>query len=337
MQQQATLTPELFWETITGFQRSAALKAAVELEIFTKIAEGNKTAKTISEACGAAERGVRILCDAMTVLGFLTKSNDEYGLTEVSAAFLDKNSPMYIGSMVDFLMSPIQKRGFEDFTNAVIQGGSTVSEEGSLDPESPMWVKFARSMVGMMMPSAQAIAANLGFEPDQKIKVLDIAAGHGMFGIMVAGQYPNAEIYAVDWSNVLQVATENAHKFGVADRHHLIEGSAFEVDFSDGCDVILLTNFLHHFDKETNIKLLRKVNQALADGGKVVTLEFIPNDDRVSPPAEALFSIVMLAATPAGDAYTFLELKEMFETAGFSRNEHLPLSPMPQHLVISMK
>src|SRR6476660_5227150 len=108
----------------------------------------------------------------------------------------------------------MQKRGFEDLTNAVIKGGSTVTDEGSLDPESPMWVKFARGMVGMMMPSAQMIAANIGFEPDQKLKVLDIAAGHGIFGITIAQHYQNAEIYALDWANVLQVATENAERFG---------------------------------------------------------------------------------------------------------------------------
>src|SRR6185369_7590249 len=155
MQQTAPLSPEPFWEAMTGFQRSAAIKAAVELEIFTKIGEGSKTAETIAGDCSAAPRGVRILCDSLTVMGFLTKAAGEYHLTDMSAAFLDKNSPMYIGSAADFILSPMQKRGFEDLTNAVIQGGSTVKENGSLDPESPMWVKFARGMMGMMMPAAQ--------------------------------------------------------------------------------------------------------------------------------------------------------------------------------------
>jgi len=188
----------------------------------------------------------------------------------------------------------------------------------------------------MMMPSAQMIAANVGFEPDRKFKVLDIAAGHGMFGITLAKAFPQAEIYALDWENVLTVATENAQKFGVADRHHLIPGSAFDTEFGDGYDVVLVTNFLHHFDVETCTNFMRKVRASLADGGKAMTLEFVPNDDRVSPPSEALFSLVMLAATPAGDAYTFAELKQLLEEAGFSRNEHIPLTPMPQHLIVSM-
>ncbi len=337
MQQTAPVSPELFWETITAFQRSAAMKTAVELDIFTKIAEGSRTAQEIAGTSGASERGIRILCDVMTVMGFLTKQNGQYDLNEMSAAFLNRHSPAFMGSAIDFILSPMQRRGFDDLTNAVRKGGSAVAEEGALAPDSQMWVKFAQGMMPMMMPSAQAIAENLGFSSDTKLKVLDIAAGHGIFGITIAQKFPNAEIYAVDWANVLEVAKENAQKFDVADRHHTIEGNAFDVELGEGYDVILLTNFLHHFDKDTNETLLRKIRESLKDEGKVITLEFIPNDDRVSPPGEAMFSLVMLASTPAGDAFTFAELKEMSENAGFSRNEHIPLPPTPQHLVISMK
>jgi ubiquinone/menaquinone biosynthesis C-methylase UbiE len=337
MQPDTQLSPELFWQTITAFQRSAAIKAGVELDVFTKIADGNKTAREIADACQAAERGIRILCDTLTVMQFLTKENGRYDLNEMSAAFLNRKSQTYIGDTVNFIMSPMQRRGFDDLTDAVRQGGSRVVDDGSLDPESPMWVTFARSMVPMMMPAAQMMAANLDFPAERELKVLDIAAGHGIFGISIAQKFPNAEIYAVDWANVLSVATENARKFGVADRHHLMTGSAFEVDYGEGYDVVLLTNFLHHFDKQTNEDLLRKIHRALNDDGKVLTLEFVPNDDRVSPPSEAMFSLVMLAATPAGDAYTFAELRGMFENAGFSRSEHVPLAPLPQHLIVSTK
>jgi 2-polyprenyl-3-methyl-5-hydroxy-6-metoxy-1,4-benzoquinol methylase len=322
---------------MTGFQHSAAFKTAVEIEIFTKIAEGNKTPAALGAACGAAERGVRILADSLTVLGLLEKVNGEYALTDVAAAFLDKRSPMYLGSVVEFIMSPQQRRGFDDLTGAVRRGGSNITGDASMDPNSEMWVTFARAMAPMMMPAAQMLSANVGFETDRKLKVLDIAAGHGTFGIMVAKTFPNAEIYALDWPNVLAVASENAAKFGVSDRHHLIPGSAFETEFGDGYDVVLVTNFLHHFDAETCTSFMGKVNRSLAQGGKALTLEFIPNDDRVSPPSEALFSLVMLAATPAGDAYTFPELRQICEAAGFSRNEHIPFAPLPQHLIVSMK
>jgi len=329
--------PQPIWQIMTGFQQSAAFKTAIELELFTKIAEGNRTVSALADACGAADRGIRILADVFTVHGFLKKHEGNYDLSDMAASFLDKRQPTYLGASVEFLMSEGQMRGYKDLTGAVRNGGSQVQGEASMDPDSPMWVTFAKAMMPMMIPAAMAIAGNLGFEKDRKLKVLDIAAGHGIFGIMVAQQYPNAEIYAVDWSNVLTVATENANSMGVGDRHHLIEGSAFEVDFGGDYDVALVTNFLHHFDAETCANFMRKVHNSLTPDGKAVTLEFVPNDDRVSPPGEALFALVMLAATPAGDAYTFAELKKMCEEAGFTRNQHVPLPPTPQHLVISTK
>lgn len=335
MQQPAPVTPDLIFYTLTGFHRSAALKTGIDLDIFTRIGGGTTTSVNLAASANAAERGVRILCDSLTAMGFLTKDGSEYGLTDMAAQFLDKNSRAYLGGAAEFLMSDAQKRGFDDLTNAVVNGGSSVTGEASMDPDSEMWVKFARGMMPMLYPAAEMTANHLGYQIDQPIKVLDIAAGHGIFGIMTALKYPNAQIFAADWPNVLTVASENAVKFGVADRFHTIPGNAFESELGKEYDVILLPNFLHHFDRETCTKFLRDLNGCLADGGKVVTVEFVPNEDRVSPPMSAMFPLVMLAATPAGDAYTFAELKEMCESVGFSHNQLISLEPSPSHLVIS--
>jgi ubiquinone/menaquinone biosynthesis C-methylase UbiE len=273
----------------------------------------------------------------MTVLGFLHKDGSGYSLADDTALFLVEDSPAYLGKVTDFILSPQQKAGFENLTNAVRNGGALPQENASLDPDSPMWATFARSMTGMMVPSAQKMASELGYEKDAPIKVLDVAAGHGMFGITIAQHYPKAEIYALDWKIVLPVAQENAEKYGVADRFHKIEGSAFDVEYGEGYDVILVTNFLHHFDVATCETFLKRCHKALKDDGQVLTLEFVPNDDRVTPPGEALFPLIMLAATPAGDAYTFAELDSMLRNAGFARNEHRPMPGMPQHWIASRK
>ena len=166
-------------------------------------------------------------------------------------------------------------------------------------------------------------------------QAFDLAAGHGIFGISFAQRYPNLEIVALDWAPVLEVAKENAQKFGVSDRYTTLPGSAFEVDFGSGYDIILLTNFLHHFDQGTNIKLLMRIHTALKTQGRALTLDFIPNEDRVTPPFAAAFSMTMLASTPAGDAYIFADYEKMFSQAGFSRSEIHSLTPSPQRLVIS--
>jgi cyclopropane fatty-acyl-phospholipid synthase-like methyltransferase len=337
MQQPAQVSPELFWDTMVAYQRSATLKSAIDLDVFTHINKGAATTASLAEATGASERGLRILCDSLTVIGFLKKNKNEYSLTDSTATFLDRSSPAYLGSAVEFIMSPQQRRGFDDLTNAVRRGGSSITGDASMDPDSEMWVTFARAMMPLMFPIAEAVAERVGMDPGRKLKVLDIAAGHGMFGIKVGRKYPNADIYGADWANVLTVAKENAAKFGIGDRYHTIAGNAFETDFGEGYDVILIPNFLHHFDASECEGFLRKIHSSLADDGKVITVEFVPNDDRVSPPPEAMFALVMLAGTPAGDAYTFAELKQMFENTGFSRNEFVALEPMPQHLVISTK
>jgi SAM-dependent methyltransferase len=330
-------SPVIFFQTINAHQRTEALKAAIELEVFTAIGEGNTTVAEIAKRCETSEKGMRVLCDYLTIMEMLTKQNERYALTLDSSVFLDKRSPAYIGGATEFLCSPMLTEGFKHMTEAVRKGGTAIDGEGTIGPEHPIWVNFARGMAGMMGMPAQLMAKLVDPKADQKLKILDIAAGHGLFGIAFATNNPQAEITALDWKAVLEVAKENAAKAGVADRYSTIEGSAFDVDFGSGYDLVLLTNFLHHFDPPTCETLLRKVHAALADGGRAVTLEFVPNDDRVTPPDAAGFSLVMLAGTPAGDAYTFAELERMCGNAGFSRSTMHPLPPTIQTVVISEK
>ena len=155
----------------------------------------------------------------------------------------------------------------------------------------------------------------------QAHKVLDIAANHGMFGISVAKENPAARVYACDWKNVLEVAEKNATAAGIANRYHLVPGDAFETEFGDGYDLVLITNFLHCFDRSSCTTFMRKVHAALKPGGRAAIAEFVPNADRVSPHTAASFSLMVLAATPGGDAYPFAELESISKDAGFVRAE----------------
>jgi hypothetical protein len=328
-------TPERFFGAINAYEQTEAMKAAVELEIFTAIAEGNTTAAAIAKRCKASERGVRTLCDFLTIHGFVTKEGTQYGLAADSAVFLDRKSPAYVGGVIEFLLTPRVREAHALLTEAVRRGGSALGE-GNLVPENPDWVKFARAMMPMMVMPAQIMTAEL-CKGAEAHKVLDIAAGHGLYGITVAKQNPSAQIYACDWKNVLTVAEENARAMGVGDRYHLIAGSAFEVDFGGGYDLALITNFLHHFDPPTCTAFMRKVHASLSPGGRAAIVEFVPNPDRVTPPMAAAFSMMMLATTPAGDAYTFAELESITKNAGFSRVEFAPASLGLDRLVIAYK
>jgi 2-polyprenyl-3-methyl-5-hydroxy-6-metoxy-1,4-benzoquinol methylase len=216
----------------------------------------------------------------------------------------------------------------------VVRSGRTVLPgSGSVEPENPVWVEFAEKMGPMMGPMAGPVGAVALEGRTGPMRVLDIAAGHGLFGIEIAKQNPQAHVTGLDWAPVLRVALENARKAGVQDRYDMLPGSAFEVDFQGPYDAVLLTNFLHHFDKPTCVGLLKKVRGALKPGGRAATLEFVPNEDRVSPPMPAAFSLIMLATTAAGDAYTLSELTAMYHEAGFGDVSGIPI-PMSPHTVV---
>jgi O-methyltransferase domain/Dimerisation domain len=330
-------SPERIFQTLNAHHQTATLKAAIEMDLFTVIDEGNHSTAELAKRLNASERGVRILSDNLVINGFLKKENSGYWLTPESALFLSKRSPQYLGTIAEFLSNRQHVENMARLADAVRRGGTVNAKGDNLEPNDDVWVLFARSMAPITIPAANFIARTVGSEDGKPFRVLDIAAGHGMYGITIARHNAHAQVTALDWPAVLAVAKENAAKAGVADRYTTLPGSAFEANLGEGYDLVLLTNIFHHFDQKTCIALMRRVHQALEPGGRAVTLEFVPNDDRVSPPTEAAFSLLMLVGTDAGDAYTFAEYRDMFRDAGFPETTLHPIPGMPQEVLISRK
>jgi 2-polyprenyl-3-methyl-5-hydroxy-6-metoxy-1,4-benzoquinol methylase len=330
-------SPEHIVNTMNAYQQTLALRTAVDLDIFTIIAEGATDAAAIAKKTNASEKGIRTLCNYLVVVGFLTKQSEKYGLSQESAIFLNRHSPACMAAMTGFLTTDLMIKKFSSLTDSVKKGGSAAEHGDNLEPNDDMWVAFARSMGPLTTPSANFIAQLTGMPQGKACKILDIAAGHGMYGITMAQLNPNANVTALDWPNVLEVATHHAQKEGVGERFKTRPGSAFEADFGEGYDYVLLTNIFHHFDQLTCEKLMKRVHSALKPGGQAVTLEFVPNEDRVSPPMPAMFSLVMLATTDTGDAYTFSEYEKMFRNAGFSKTTLHQIPDMPQQVLVSEK
>ena len=329
----APLTPAIIFDMMQAHHRTAALKAAVDLDIFRAIGDGPGDVATIARSCKASERGTRILCDFLVINGVLSKADGHYKHTPLSATFLDPRSPACLASIAQFLGNSALHEPDQHLADIVRNGRTSLPGAGTVEPENPVWVQFAQTMAPMMAPLAAPLGQAVLAGQSGPMKVLDIAAGHGLFGIEIAKQNPHAHVTGLDWAPVLRVALENAKKAGVSDRYNMLPGSAFEVDFGGPYDAVLLTNFLHHFDVPTNVTLLKKVRAALKPGGKAATLEFVPNDDRVSPPMPAAFALTMLTTTEAGDAYTFAELSSMYKEAGFSDMTGHPI-PMSPHTVV---
>ena len=334
----ATAPPSLdrFFETTHAFHRTAALKAAVDVDVFTAIDEGAADAAAIAARCGASERGIRILCDYLTVAGWLSKHDGRYALAPDAAFFLSRRSHAYVGGSLEFLLSSSQVRAFDDLAGAVRRGGTMLDAGGVVAADHPGWVTFARGMAGIMRLPAQLLADLLGTTAAAP-RVLDIAAGHGLYGIAVAAKHPSAEVTAVDWPSVLTLAQANAAEAGLTGRYHTVAGDALSVEWGGGYDIALLTNILHHFDLPAIERLLTRVSAALRPGGRAAILEFIPDEDRVQPAIAAQFGLMMLATTPGGDAYTYAQYDAVLRRAGFSRSELHALPPTYFRAVIASK
>jgi ubiquinone/menaquinone biosynthesis C-methylase UbiE len=327
-------SPELVFRSITAFQLTQALKGAIELDLFTAIAEGQRTPEAIGASRQAAPRGVRILCDYLTVQGFLIKGGGAYQLTPDSAMFLDRRQPSYVGGAIEFMLSPTIVEAFADVAGTVRKGGTLLGEAGTVSPDNPVWIRFARAMQPLAFGIGQQLPGLVPLDTGRPTKVLDIAASHGIYGLLYAQRFPQAEIFALDSPAVLAVGRENAARFGAGARWHELPGSAFLAEFPAGLDLVLVPNFFHHFDPPTCEALMRKIRAALGPKGKVVTVEFVPAESRIEPPASATFALTMLASTAAGDAYTFSEFQRMFAAAGFSKTElHQPPGGFEQVLV----
>src|SRR5262245_56318889 len=156
------------------------MQAAVEIGLFSAIASGAATAPAIAKACDASPKGVRVLCDYWAVQGLLRKTGDTYQLTPEAAMFLDRTSPAYLGGAIRFFNGPIAPF-FARLTGAVRNGGC--ESVGTVETEYDGWVPFAQDMAAMMFPTAQIIAKLVS---PVSGRVLDIAAGHGLFGAVLA-------------------------------------------------------------------------------------------------------------------------------------------------------
>jgi 2-polyprenyl-3-methyl-5-hydroxy-6-metoxy-1,4-benzoquinol methylase len=332
-QTEAPLTPGIVFEMLQAHQRTAALKAAIDLDLFRAVGDGPGDVASIAKQCSASERGIRILCDFLAIHGVLVKEDAKYRHSPTSAAFLDPRSPSCLASIAQFLANPAQREPFNHLAEVVRSGRTILPGEGTVEPENPVWVQFAETMAPMMAPLAGPLGAVALEGISGPIRVLDIAAGHGLFGIEIAKQNPQAHVTGLDWAPVLRVALDNARRAGVQDRYDMLPGSAFDVDFKGPYDIVLLTNFLHHFDQPTCVGLLKNVRAALRPGGRAATLEFVPNEDRISPPMPAAFAMTMLATTADGDAYTFSELRAMYAEAGYRDITAHPI-PMSPHTIV---
>ena len=300
---QTTPDPGRVLGMITGFEQTAAMLAALSVGLFTAVAEGAGSVDALSASIGCPKRATRILADVLCAHGLLIKTRGVYGLARDAALYLDRRSAAYIGDAARFLASP-QKLALclEDPEGWMRRGGP--AHEANTAANAEVWVDFARGMGPMMAPTAEALVKALKANGLAVRRILDVAAGHGLFGVEMAKAFPEASVVALDWAAVLEVAKATAAAAGVDGRFETLVGDAFTTPLGHNYDLILIPNFLHHFDRATCVGFLSRAADALTPKGRVAIVEYVVDEERISPPAAALFTFSMLAATPGGETYT---------------------------------
>ncbi len=316
-------------ETLAGFMGSAAMKAGLDLEVFTHVAHGDTSAEQLAAAKKTTPRAMRILCDALVVFGLLNKSAGRYSLPPASAMLLVKGSPAYMGGMAKIMANPVMWEAAGKLTE-VVKAGHSLVEHPAEEAGNPFWEEFSRGsrqMAAMTAPIlAEAAAEALGQSPG---KILDIACGSGMYGFSALKRFPQARLVSVDWANVLKLCEPTAAQMGLKERVEFRPGDIFTDDLGAGYDLVLAVNIYHHFSIAKCIELTRRLHAATAPGGTLMIVDFVPDDAREKDRFALAFALTMLIWSQEGDTYTLPEYRRMMETAGY-RDVALKVIPGPR-------
>jgi ubiquinone/menaquinone biosynthesis C-methylase UbiE len=312
-----TVTPERILQMMWGYAPPIILATAARLRLFDALEKGPQSAADVAARTGTSERGVRPVLNALVGLQFLTKDGkQEYSLTPESATFLVSGKPGYLGTQMQHVGQDLVPQWLT-LPNILQTGRQArgVNQEAGAE-------FFERLVVGLFpvnYPLAQAAGKALNVAAAAKpLKILDIAAGSGVWGIGIAQQAPGSSVTAVDWPNVLEVTKRFAAEHGMASQFSYIAGDIQAVDFGTGYDLAVLGHILHSEGEKNSRALLKKVANSLAPGGRIAIGEFLVNEERTGPPMGLFFAINMLVYTDDGDTFSFEQISQWLGDAGFS-------------------
>lgn len=317
-----------------GYAAPLAIESAIRLGIFDTLDGQSKTAELIASDTKCSQRGTSILLNALVGFGFLEKNlNNAYSLTPESATFLVSKKKSFQGGMFKHISQQLMPKWL-GLTEIVRTGKPADNVSGESDGVA-FFETFVEDIFPMSYPAACVLADSLRIaDSSQTISVLDVATGSGVWGIALAQASPNVKVRAVDWPRVLGVTKRVTEKFGLADRFTFAAGDLMEADFGAGHQIATLGHILHTEGEKRSCSLLDKTFDALAPGGTIAIAEFLVDDNRTGPVNGLIFAMNMLVNTTAGDTYSFEEIGEWLQKAGFENVRKLS-APGPSPIILA--
>ncbi|HLG14970.1 MAG TPA: methyltransferase [Blastocatellia bacterium] len=332
---QEQVTPERIIQDLWAARSAQALVAGTDLDVFTHIASGKRSASEIARAARASLHGTRSLLDALAGLGYLTKDGNGYGLAPVSRRFLVRNSDAYMGAFVG--ETKLVWSNWANLTEVVKSGrpvATVDTEAGGRD----FFPKLVAAIFPISFGAARAAVAALPAKARKSIRsILDVAAGSAAWSLAFAQAIPDARVTVVDYREVTPIARQFAARFGLSDRYDYIEGNLRETDFGrNRYDLVILGHIIHSEGEKWGRKLIKKSARALKPGGMLLIAEMVPNDNRSGPALPLVFGLNMLLHTTDGDVFTMREYRQWLKEAGFRKVATID-APAPSPLILATK
>jgi 3-hydroxy-5-methyl-1-naphthoate 3-O-methyltransferase len=330
----APVTPERILQFAWGYVPPLVLEAAVQHHVFDVLDSGPKSLSQVAKETGASERGLGAVMNVLVGMDFLAKDTGGlYSLTPESSTFLVSTKPGFHGGLLRHGSQQLIPKWLE--LNKIVETGKPADSVNQEKTGSDFFEKFVNDIFPLSYPSALTLARHL-VNHSEPVKVLDLAAGSGVWGIAMAQASDKVRVTAVDWPEVIPTTRNTVSRFGVVDRFNFVTGDLAQADFGTGYDVATLGHILHSEGRERSRALLKKTFAALASGGHIVIAEFLVNAERTAPLHCLIFAANMLVNTDAGDTYSFEEVSEWLKEAGFVDIRKLE-APGPSPLVLATK
>jgi predicted O-methyltransferase YrrM len=296
--------------TARAFQASRVLLTAHELDVFTLIARGTRSARDLARAASADVRAMDRLLHALCALGFLEKKDDVFANTPESKRFLSRDGADYLAGLAHMSQ---QYQSWATLTQAVRQGSKV--DQGPVDSDDENRTQaFIAAMHGRAKGNAENLARLIGLGGVRRI--LDVGGGSGVYAMALVREAQDATAVVLDLPKVAVLTREYLRQAGLADKITVSQGDYHQADFGSGFDLVLFSAVLHINSEKENLALIRKAFAALNPGGRIAIEDFVMDEDRTSPARGAIFALNMLVSTSRGDTYTESEIRGWLSLAG---------------------
>ncbi|MEW6324429.1 MAG: methyltransferase [Nitrospirota bacterium] len=316
-----------------GFWSAKVLLTAVKLEVFTVLGDNSMTGAELGTALGLHPRGIWDFFDALVALGFLGRVGDgpeaQYRNTDETRAFLDKNSPAYVGGILEMCNDRLY-RFWSDLEPALKTGQPQNEVKHSQKPmfetlyaDLPRLEQFMGAMTGISRGNFTALAEKFDFSRYQTL--CDVGGATGLLSMIVAKKYPHVRCTSFDLPEVAPIAEKAIAREGVSDRVKCVSGNFF-ADPLPKADVVTMGMILHDWNLEKKTHLIRLAYEALPKNGAFIVIENLIDDARRANAFGLMMSLNMLIEFGDAFDYSGADFWGWCRDAGFQRYEVIHLA-----------